>query len=717
MISPICWFQPGALWHLEPSLTRKAGSIAAWSLRRLCSRLPGWRRELLALCDRILPNSNAEARQLSMLFGVNPDRMTVVPNGVLSTFRGASPALFRERFGAAEFVLFVGRLEPRKNPLGLIRAVRALGLRLVVLGAAPPECRSYIDQCRAAGGSAVDWMGSIDHEDRFLASAYAAARVMALPSWFETPGLAALEASLAGTAVVITPFGSTREYFGDRVLYARPDRLGEIKSSLARGWTEGADPRLAGFVAAHYLWPRLRKERRRCMTRWPGNPRPISTGRYRYSKLRWRIMVHALDAVGTVAVAAWRLLRKPVAFAAPERVLIVQLDHLGDSVLTSPLIARLRAAYPAATIDVLASPSNHEVFEADPGVNRVRIADRTWFERHPGRWGLLGEVWRLGRSIRSERYDLGIDVRGDVLSVLVLALGGIPRRVGWAMGGGSFLLTDIADWVRGRHEVRARLALLEPLGMATDDPPRAEVHVSDEDRAIVGRCLSEAWPKRSARRLEVPVGTRWRRGSDDARERRSSTLPGRLQPYSLDADRLHAGRFGPLPPLLAVHLGAGTAAKRWPLRHWKTLVQRFLQDGWRVVVVGGSEDPPAAEVLPRHDRLRDLTGRLTVTQTTALLERADLFIGADSGPAHLAASAGTLSVILFSGTNQPHQWRPWSRHSMILRHRVPCHPCHQKTCPLADHPCMAELGPDRVFRAARRCWARFHQSQSPHNPI
>ena len=70
-------------------------------------------------------------------------------------------------------------------------------------------------------------------------------------------------------------------------------------------------------------------------------------------------------------------------------------------------MARLRTAYPAATIDVLASPSNHEVFEADPGVNRVRIADRTWFERHPSRWGLLGEVWRLGRSIREREVRPG----------------------------------------------------------------------------------------------------------------------------------------------------------------------------------------------------------------------------------------------------------------------------------------------------------------------
>lgn len=451
------------------------------------------------------------------------------------------------------------------------------------------------------------------------------------------------------------------------------------------------------------------------MTGSPAKPKPVTTGRYRYSKLRWRFLVHALDAAGTAAMTAWRLIRPPRTITGPQRILIVQLDHLGDSVLTSPLISQLRSAYPEASIDVLASLSNHEVFEADPSVRRVRIAERTWFERHPSRWGLVRAVWELGRSIRGEGYDLGIDVRGDVLTVLVLALGGIPRRVGWSMGGGAFLLTDIAQWIRGRHEVRSRLALLEALGIISDETVRALVHVDDRDRTTVARWLAEAWPRKHARRVEAAAAIIAGRGIKDHREHRQPAVHTREQPR--DADRLHAGRFGPLPPLLAVHIGAGTSAKRWPLRHWNTLIQRFLHDGWRVIVVGGPVDPPAAEVLPGHERLRDWTGRLSVTQTTALLERADLFIGADSGPAHLAASAGTLSVILFSGTNQPGQWRPWSRHSLILRHRVPCQPCHQKICPLADHPCMSGLDPDRVYRAARRWWARVHHAESPHNPI
>jgi heptosyltransferase-2 len=451
------------------------------------------------------------------------------------------------------------------------------------------------------------------------------------------------------------------------------------------------------------------------MTKSPAKLKPVRVGRYRYSKLRWRLLVGALDLCGAVVMTFVRMVRPMRSVTFPRKILVVQLDHLGDAVLSTPLIAELRAAYPEATIDVLASPSNHEVFEADPDVNLVKVAARTWFERRPDRWGLLTAVWELGWSLREVKYDLGIDVRGDVLTVIVLALAGISRRVGWAMGGGAFLLTDVAAWIPGRHEVKSRLALLNQLGITPDESTRVDVHVGDADRIAIARRLAEEWPRRIPRRVEVYAAATARVRPGDRRLARAS-LPTPIA-ITDEPDWLHADRFDALPPLLAVHLGAGNAAKRWPVGAWKALITRFLDADWRVVVVGGIEDASLSRNLEPHDRLRDWTGSLTVTQTTALLERADLFIGSDSGPAHLAASAGTLSVILFSGTNETRQWRPWSRHSLVLRHRVPCRPCHQKVCPLADHPCMSGLAADRVYRGAMRLWSRTHHSESPHAPF
>ncbi len=210
------------------------------------------------------------------------------------------------------------------------------------------------------------------------------------------------------------------------------------------------------------------------MTRSPADtpPPPVRTGRYRYSKLRWRLSVGALDLIGTLVMALWRLVRPAPSVATPRRVLLVQLDHLGDAAMTSPLLERPRSASPHASSDVLASASNHELFAADPNVSRVRLAERSWFERRRGRWAMLSAVWMLGRSLRGSGYDLGIDVRGDILTVFVLTLAGIPRRVGWTMGGGGFLLTDTATWVPGRHEVESRLALLDALGVPFDRPAR-----------------------------------------------------------------------------------------------------------------------------------------------------------------------------------------------------------------------------------------------------
>ena len=460
------------------------------------------------------------------------------------------------------------------------------------------------------------------------------------------------------------------------------------------------------------------------MTRSPVElaPKPVRVGRYRYSKLRWRVSVRAFDWLGGLGMRAFRLVRPPDRPERPGRVLVVQLDHLGDAVLSSPLTARLRAAYPEARIDVLASTSNHEVFLTDPNVDRVRVAERSWFERARGRSALASAVWKLGLGLRAERYDLGVDVRGDILSVLVLALAGVRRRVGWGMGGGGFLLTDVAGWIPGRHEVRSRLALLDVIGLPAHAPTRVSVHVSDADRAEVARLLLDDWPPRAPRASSTTAALRHRhdahpRPSGGSATRLTSRARAVVRPPTIEPDRLHAGRFGDEAPLLAVHLGAGTTAKQWPIGHWRSLASRFLTDGWRVVVVGGPEDSRLSARLDRHESLRDWTGRLSVSQTSALLERADLFIGADSGPSHLAASAGTPSLILFSGTNRVAQWRPWSRRSLVLRHPVPCRPCHQKACPLADHPCMAGLDPDRVYRAARRWWARLHRQESPHAPL
>ncbi len=254
VLSPICWIEPRAMAALATDPVGRLANRAKWRLKAMVPRWPTWRRDLLRAADAILPNSIAEGEQLVRWFGADRDRIRPVPNGVEERFARADPSAFRSAHGPGGFVLYVGRIEPRKNVLGLVEGVRLAGLPLVVLGDALPGYEGYAADCRRAGEGFARWLPRVDHDDPILESAYAAASVLALPSWFETPGLVALEAALAGTAVVVTPHGCTREYFGDRVGYARPDRPAEIARAVADAWASGPDPGLSGHVAARYPW-------------------------------------------------------------------------------------------------------------------------------------------------------------------------------------------------------------------------------------------------------------------------------------------------------------------------------------------------------------------------------------------------------------------------------------------------------------------------------
>jgi glycosyltransferase involved in cell wall biosynthesis len=254
VLSPICWLEPKALYRLAPGRARGAWDVAKWGVKRVVPRVRGWRDALVWATDLLLPNSEAEADQLVRYFRARSDSIRVVPNGVDPRFGHAHPGPFRSLHGAGEFVLYAGRIEPRKNVLGLILGAKRAGRPVVVVGDAPPGCEPYLAECREAGQGVATWYGGVEHDDPRLASAFAAARVFALPSWFETPGLAALEAGLAGAAVVVTPNGCTREYFGDLAEYARPDRVGEIAAAIDRAWNDGPRPGLRARIEGRFLW-------------------------------------------------------------------------------------------------------------------------------------------------------------------------------------------------------------------------------------------------------------------------------------------------------------------------------------------------------------------------------------------------------------------------------------------------------------------------------
>jgi len=159
-----------------------------------------------------------------------------VPNGADERFKDGDPKEFIDKYGIEKFVLYAGRIEPRKNQLNFIKAMKGFNSPVVFIGDPVSDYADYYKRCQDAADSNMHFLGHVEHDSSLLSSAYAACEVFALTSWFETPGLCALEAALAGAKVVITDGGCTREYFKDMVVYARPDDPSDIRRCVEKAY-------------------------------------------------------------------------------------------------------------------------------------------------------------------------------------------------------------------------------------------------------------------------------------------------------------------------------------------------------------------------------------------------------------------------------------------------------------------------------------------------
>jgi glycosyltransferase involved in cell wall biosynthesis len=239
-------WQVRTLRAVESAVRRVYASF--WTDYAMIAEMCSWARV-------VAPNTQEEAALFHEAFGVPQDRLAVVPNGVEERFRRAEPALFVERYERSGFVLSVGHIAPsRKNVMRLVEALEGIDRSAVIIGRVE-ETREAADVlARSRRNPRLLILDHLDHDSDLLASAYAACDTFALPSLFETPGIAALEAGLSGAKVVITPHGGPREYFGTHADYVDPYSVDDIRRRIQAALDRPRDGALADHIAGRFLW-------------------------------------------------------------------------------------------------------------------------------------------------------------------------------------------------------------------------------------------------------------------------------------------------------------------------------------------------------------------------------------------------------------------------------------------------------------------------------
>jgi predicted lipopolysaccharide heptosyltransferase III len=324
----------------------------------------------------------------------------------------------------------------------------------------------------------------------------------------------------------------------------------------------------------------------------------------------------------------------PPGMSETPRILVIKLRYLGDVLLSTPVVASLRAAFPGAFLSMLVNPGTEAMITDNPHLDEVLVLQRSASPLRQLHFGL---------ALRRHRFDLVIDLTDADRAAILSRITGAPIRVGFNREGRwrGRLYTHVVPVQRQPIPmIRQHLMALDTLGMPIVQS-RPLLWVRPDDETAAEAALGE---------IEIGPGERF----------------------------------------VAVHPGARWWFKSWPSERFAGLID-YVQGklGVKVALLGGDQDRGIAEAILGQLGTdgRSLVGRLGLLGLAALLRRATLFVGNDNGPMHIAAAMGTPVIGLF-GPSDPRVWGPVGEGHAVIYKGVDCQGCFPGGCERGEANCM-----------------------------
>jgi len=353
-----------------------------------------------------------------------------------------------------------------------------------------------------------------------------------------------------------------------------------------------------------------------------------------------------IDAPQPLAPARWD-------WSQVRKVLFVRLRSIGDTVLATSAVNALRRFLPDAQIDILVEDWVAPVLAEHPSLSSVISLERN----------SLAARARIAREIRASGYDVVYNLHGGTTSTFLTRASGARHRVGYESYQYAKLHNHQAPsasflWGQEKtHSVEQQLALLGWTGVPVTDRPATQLAITQTATFVIQERL------------------------------RDSKLEGKR--------------------LALIHPAAAFATKQWAAENFARVVEYLDRAGFYSVAIVGPGQEKVLDELQRNCSAPITTFNLSLPEVSALASRAELFVGNDSGIAHMAAAVGTPSVVIFGSSNIAH-WRPWSRaESEVVFEEMPCQPCHGYFCEQFEQPeCILRVPVNRVTAAIERVLTR-----------
>lgn len=331
------------------------------------------------------------------------------------------------------------------------------------------------------------------------------------------------------------------------------------------------------------------------------------------------------------------------------RILIVQTSYLGDTILSTPVIAGVHRLHPRAQLWMMTTPAANGLVARDPLLTGVIAFDKR--QEAAGLAGLL----RMGQNLRKMRFDRAYALQRSYRTALTLLVSGIPHRTGFRNAKLSYTYHSRQTRRPSDHDVLRNLSILT-----------GEASVAEFDTRL---------------RLYPPP--------------RADLGP--------DAKHLLAQN----KPLALLVPGSAWPTKMWYWEHYRAVASHFIHQGYTVALLGGPADRPVNRRVADDLDVVDLAGQTTIDEAMAIVQNARIMICNDSMALHLASAFGTPCVAIFCATCPSFGFGPWRnpRAVVVEQKGLSCKPCARhggKTCPTGTRACMEALLPEEIVAAANK---------------
>lgn len=323
-----------------------------------------------------------------------------------------------------------------------------------------------------------------------------------------------------------------------------------------------------------------------------------------------------------------------------KKILIIHTAFIGDIVLSTPLIKKIKQKYNNAEIYYLTTSIGKEIIKNNPMLKEIIVYDKNGKDR-----GLKG-AFKIIKNIKKYDFDIAIIPHRYLRSTLIAFLAGIKIRIGYSNSEGKLFLTKKIEYLNSVHEVKRLLKLVD-LSDFKDD--KIELYPGKNDMEKV----EKIWEK-----------------------------------FELDNQKI-----------VVIAPGSKWFTKMWPIEYYNLLLKKLEKLDIKVLLIGGEEEKKL-DIIETKNSI-NLIGKTKLLELVEIFNRSNILVSNDSSPLHIAAATDIYIIAIFGATTKELGFYPWTdNYTIIENNNLECRPCGLhggNICDKGHFKCMKEMNPDIVY--------------------